>query len=200
MNPTHSPSRVDDDVPLGRDRRVGDGLHLGRRSCPRRRPRPSRRWTRAELADEEADEGVEEPHPALVLGLRGDPGRIEEGGVDGRERAAVAGGPVAVGAPADAAYRRGGRGPSAGGRRRGRRRRRGRGRAAGPSLSAGSPAGTGPGGRAGGPGGPGRSAAGLGVGHRANVTGAPKARTCRTACDAATRAVNRQRAARSMVG
>ena len=62
MNPTHSPSSVGDHVPLGRDRRVGDGLHLGgglardgaghqRRRRARRsgRPgtRPGRRGARA---------------------------------------------------------------------------------------------------------------------------------------------------------
>ena len=38
---------------------------------------------RADLADQEADDGVDEPHPALALGLRGDPRRIEEGDVAG---------------------------------------------------------------------------------------------------------------------
>ena len=36
---------------------------------------------RAELPDDEADDGVEQPHRALALGLRGDPRRIEEGAI-----------------------------------------------------------------------------------------------------------------------
>ena len=127
----------------------------------------------AELADQEADDGVDEPHPALALGLRGDPrayrgrgrrrrdGRRRRGRRDAGEDGAAS---AAGGTPAGSAGA-GGRDAAAGRRRRlldpfaghvpGRDRPRRAGRRARWPRS---------------------RPAGLGIGHRQDVTGARRAR------------------------
>ncbi len=95
LGPAGQPRRTDeadpqaeeggDDVPLRRDRRGGDRLHLGRRLA-RDGAGDEREDQRRQLADEEADDGVDEPRPALAFGLRRHPRRVEEGGVDERDR------------------------------------------------------------------------------------------------------------------
>ena len=67
-------------VPLGWDGRRGDGGHL-RGRLPGDGAGDVAEDQGADLADQEADDGVDEPHPGLALGLRGDPRGIEEGDV-----------------------------------------------------------------------------------------------------------------------
>ena len=78
MKPIHRPIRVVTTYHSGRDRGRGDDRHL-RRRLPGDGAGDVAEDQRADLADQEADHGVEQPHPALALRLRGDPRGIEEG-------------------------------------------------------------------------------------------------------------------------
>ena len=61
MKPIHRPSRVDTTYHSGGHGGRGDGLHLRRASCRRSAPATQAKISGADLPDEEADDGVDEP-------------------------------------------------------------------------------------------------------------------------------------------
>ena len=151
MKPIHRPSRVETTYHSGGTEAEAMACICGAGLAGDGARRHSRRSSGADLAGQEPDHGVEEPDPALALGLRRDPGRVEEGDVAAGAAAGGRGGRHTPGhrcGGAQAAVGLGGRaggggaavpaGPTHGARTRPERARRACGRARGPGRPPGS--------------------------------------------------------------